>query len=55
VPGQGDAGEQVAAFITNPHRLTITATPAAPIPLGSFLGSARDAAKTALNLQLSAN
>jgi hypothetical protein len=55
VPDQPDAGEQVAAFIADPHVLTITATPAAPIPLRAFLGAARDTAKSALNLKLSAN
>jgi hypothetical protein len=35
--------------------LTITATPAAPIPLGALLGQARDTAQSALNLRLSAN
>ena len=55
VPGQADAGQQVAAFVAAPHRLTITATPVAPIPLGAFLGAGRDLAKSALNLQISAN
>jgi hypothetical protein len=55
VPGQPDAGQQVAAFIADPRVLTITATPAAPIPLGAFLGQARDTAQSALNLRLSAN
>jgi hypothetical protein len=55
VPDQPDAGEQVAAFIADPHVLTMTASPAAPIPLGAFLGAGRDTAKSALNLRLSAN
>jgi hypothetical protein len=55
VPDQPDAGEQVAAFIADPHVLTMTATPAAPVPLGAFLGAGRDTAKSALNLKLSAN
>lgn len=55
VPGQQDAGQQVAAFIADPHTLTVTATPAAPVLFGTFLGPQRDEAKNALNLQLSAH
>ncbi len=55
VPGQPDAGQQVAAFIADPHVLTITATPASPIPVGAFLGAGRETAQSALNLRLSAN
>ena len=55
VPGQPDAGQQVAAFIADPHTLTVTATPAAPVLFGTFLGPQRDEAKSALNLQLSAH
>jgi hypothetical protein len=55
VPDQADAGQQVAAFIADPHVLTITATPAAPIPFGAFLGTGRDTAKSALNLRVTAN
>ncbi|WP_419757929.1 hypothetical protein [Acidisoma sp.] len=55
VPGQPDAGQQIAAFIANPRALTITATPAAPVPFAALLGPERDNARNALNLQLSAN
>jgi hypothetical protein len=55
VPAQPDAGEQVAAFVADPHVLTVTATPTEAVPLGAFLGAERDAAKTALNLRLLAN
>jgi hypothetical protein len=55
VPNQPDAGQQVANFIADPHRLTITATPAAPIPLGTLLGAGAKAAETALNLHITAN
>jgi hypothetical protein len=55
VPGQADAGQQIAAFIAAPHVLTMTATPAAPIPLSAFMGVGRDAAKNALNLRISAD
>ncbi len=54
VPDQPDAGAQVGAFIADPKTLTVTANPAAPIPLASFLGANVDAAKRALNLRLSA-
>jgi hypothetical protein len=55
VPAQPDAGEQVAAFMAGPKTLTITAAPAAPIPLGQFTGATLEAAQKALNLHLSAN
>jgi hypothetical protein len=55
VPGQSDAGEQVAAFIANPQTLTITAAPAAPVTFGAFLGAGGESALHALNLRLSAN
>jgi hypothetical protein len=54
VPQQPDAGEQVAAFIADPKTLTITAAPAAPIPLATFLGGSLPEAQQALNLRLSA-
>ena len=53
VPGQADAGDQIAAFVADPRVLTLTATPVAPVPLGDFLGPNRDAAKGALNLRIS--
>jgi hypothetical protein len=54
VPGQADAGEQVASFIAAPKTLTITAAPVAPVPLGAFKGPTLRAALTALNLRLTA-
>jgi hypothetical protein len=54
VPDQPDAGEQVAAFIADPKELTITASPTAPVRLGDFFGANLNAAKSALNLRLSA-
>jgi hypothetical protein len=51
---QPDAGAQIGAFIADPKTLTITANPATPVPLASFLGSNLDAARSALNLHLSA-
>jgi hypothetical protein len=54
VPEQPDAGQQVAAFVADPHVLTITATPASPVPLSAFSGSTVDTAKAALNLHLTA-
>jgi len=55
VPTQPDAGEQVAAFIADPHSLTLTATPAAPIPFGELFGADPKSALSALNLHLAAN
>ncbi len=55
VPAQPDAGEQVAAFLADPKTLTVTAAPAAPIPLGLFTGGTLQAAQTALKLHISAN
>jgi len=53
VPSQPDAGQQVAAFVADPRVLTITASPASPIPLSQFSGPTLDTAKAALNLRLS--
>ncbi len=54
VPAQADAGAQVAAFMAEPKMLTITAAPAAPVPLSSFAGASLNSAQKALNLRLSA-
>jgi hypothetical protein len=55
VPSQDDAGQQIANFLTNPKRLTLTASPIAPVPLANFQGQDYHAAQAALNLHLSAN
>ena len=55
VPQQPDAGQQIAAFIADPHVLTITGAPATPVSVSALLGSERDAAKAALNLRLMGN
>ncbi len=55
VPGQADAGEQIANFLANPKNLTLTASPIAPVPVATFEGQDLHAAQAALNLHLSAN
>ncbi len=55
VPGQPDAGEQVAAFILAPKTLTLSAAPAAPVLVGALTGATLGDAQKALNLHLSAN
>ncbi|MCB8880230.1 hypothetical protein ACELLULO517_08305 [Acidisoma cellulosilytica] len=55
VPGQADAGVQIANFLSDPKTLTLTAAPAAPVAVGSFTGADLHAAQAALNLHLSAN
>jgi hypothetical protein len=55
VPGQPDAGEQVAAFMADPKSLTITAAPATPVLLGALTGATLGDAQKALNLHISAN
>ena len=53
-PGQADVGDQVAAFFAAPKTVTITAAPAAPIPVSAFAGPTLTAAQAALNIHLSA-
>ncbi|WP_284947073.1 hypothetical protein [Acidisoma cladoniae] len=54
VPDQADAGEQISAFIDNPKTVTITATPAVPVPLADFEGQQLTESQKALNLHLTA-
>jgi hypothetical protein len=55
VPGQPDAGEQMAAFIANPKVLRLSAAPAAPVLVGALTGATTlGEAQKALNLTLSA-
>ncbi|MCB8876693.1 hypothetical protein [Acidisoma silvae] len=55
VPGQADAGTQISNFIDNPKVLTLTAAPAAPVPLSTFMSpDTLHAGQAALNLTLSA-
>lgn len=55
VPDQADAGEQIANFLANPKTVTLTAAPAAPVPVSAFTSSNLRAAQTALNLHLTAD
>lgn len=54
VPGQPDAGQQVAAFIAHPTRLVLTGNPPDPVPVAAFLGANLRAAQDALKMHLAA-
>lgn len=55
VPDQADAGQQIANFLANPKTVTLTAAPAAPVPVSAFTSSNLRAAQAALNLHLTAD